>query len=211
MTDHSEVPTKKRKIAFASGWLLDERYKSWICQVDGDEHLFYCSECKQNFSCSSGHVQRHYESHLKPKTNNTYNNTEKKKSTYKQKFCHKWLEDIRFKSWLKEVPNDPYSCRCSFCNVTLSCGVSKLERHLQVVEHKRKSKDNDLLVINSSEVDLNSFSFVDMKRIFEIRFSALVAQQQVAFTIGNECLKFFQGLFNHSDLGSLQVSRNKCR
>ena len=67
----SNIPVMQRKTAFAPGWLLNDRYKSWISRVDGYDYSFHCSKCNKNLPCSSGHVKRHYESHLKAETNGT--------------------------------------------------------------------------------------------------------------------------------------------
>ena len=150
MGDDSGIPAKKRKVAFAPNWLEDERYKSWIQRVDGDVYSFHCSLCNKTLSCGSGHVKRHHDSHSVNKPC-----AKSEKGAFKQKFCMSWLEDRRFKSWLQKVPNDPYSCKCLFCGVTFSCGKSKLERYLDVEEHKTKSEKYALLLNNNSVCEVN--------------------------------------------------------
>ena len=51
--------TKKCKRSFSEAWLIDERYKSWICKVSFDSNMYYCNVCNKNYSCDSIHVSRH--------------------------------------------------------------------------------------------------------------------------------------------------------
>ena len=85
--------------------------------------------------------------------------------------------DLRFKSWLQEVLDDPYSCKCSFCGVTLTCGLSKLEPHLEIAEHQRKTKVFETQHANvlPELVRESIYSYKDQKHIFEIRYAALLA------------------------------------
>lgn len=36
-----------------------------------------------------------------------------------QKFRQEWKNDILFKSWIQEVPNDNVKARCKYCNIIM--------------------------------------------------------------------------------------------
>lgn len=59
----------------------------------------------------------------------------------KQKFSQTWLNDDRYKFWIREVPSDNTLFYCSICNKTFSCS-SHVSRHADSACHKSNIKEN---------------------------------------------------------------------
>lgn len=61
---------------------------------------------------------------------------EERSKTYRKLFNHAWLQDGKFKNWLKEDNMfDKTKCRCIACNVTLIFGKSELDKHAAGKKH----------------------------------------------------------------------------
>ena len=60
---------------------------------------------------------------------------------YKWKFQNAWLNDERFRAWIRKAENDPHAVLCSFYQKSFSVageGIKKLECHMKGEKHKRK-------------------------------------------------------------------------
>jgi len=172
-----------KRMKFSRDWLENDTYKSWIKEVPNDNTLYFCIVCNKTFFCSS-RISRHAESETHQ--NNSQNCLGKTKTIEKEfhrrEFNHLWLEDNQFKLWLKNIPNDPYNCFCSFCNSTFRCGLDALRRHSDTKRHISECQKRGLNVhLNTFDDEVSSLSFEDRKRIAEIKFAALIVEKIFLF------------------------------
>lgn len=51
----SEPPAKKlsRKTKFNNDWIKIDKFKNWLCKVDGDNYSAYCKICPKQFTIHS--------------------------------------------------------------------------------------------------------------------------------------------------------------
>ncbi|XP_018377619.1 PREDICTED: uncharacterized protein LOC108770486 [Trachymyrmex cornetzi] len=131
------------------------------------------------------------------------------KEPRERKFCHSWLENEQFKPWLQTIPNYPFNCFCSFCNLKLRCGFDKLMWHSDSKKHVSECQKRGF------SVDLNTHDeepvpFEDRKKITEIKFAALIAEENIPFKTAKSILSFFQDLGDDPEvLKSMRMNRNK--
>jgi len=104
------------------------------------------------------------------------------------------FEDKQFKLWLEKIPNNPYSCFCSFCNSTFRCGVDALRRHSITKRHISECQKKDLNVHLNTFDEVSPLSFENRKRIVEIKFVALIVEKNIPFQAAESILNFFQDL-----------------
>ena len=79
----------------------------------------------------------------------TYDKLTKK---LKRKFAEAWLNDDRYKSWIRKVSFDNSLYGCSICNKNFSCNSTHILRHADSAFHKNNLKENALL--NNDDVNL---------------------------------------------------------
>ena len=60
-----------------------------------------------------------------------------KKSSYGQRFRDKWLNDPRFKDWLRKTEGDSMKGYCKYCKCQFAAKLSDLERHWLTSKHKK--------------------------------------------------------------------------
>ncbi|KYN22626.1 hypothetical protein ALC57_04972, partial [Trachymyrmex cornetzi] len=196
---------------FSHDSLENKKCKSWIKKVPNDDSSYFCIPCNKTFSCSSG-VFKHAES--KAHRTNMVNNCSDdvniiEKEPRERKFCHSWLENEQFKPWLQTIPNDPFNCFRSFCNLKLRCGFDKLMRHSDSKKHVSECQKRGF------SVDLNTHDeepvpFEDRKKIARIKFAALIAEENIPFKTAESILSFFQDFGEDPEvLKSMRMNRNK--
>lgn len=216
---------KNPKRKFSEAWLSDDRYKHWIRQVLSDEFSFNCDICKRNFSCSS-QVSRHADSacHInKMKEIESCNNVNLHTSNRysKKTFRQQWLDNEDFKFWLREVPNNPHSFQCNICERSFVGGLSQIYRHAESYAnmHIKKCEKSDVEA-NKSNENLNTqpdesfLTFDDFKKSFEIRFSALIAENSLSYGTAEKILRLFREAGERTDfpklLKSVTIGSTKC-
>ena len=59
------------------------------------------------------------------------------KKTYIQKFPTEWLSDSAFKAWLVAPRPGSSDASCKFCQKTVSCSKTSLQRHSETSQHKK--------------------------------------------------------------------------
>lgn len=76
----------------------------------------------------------------------------------KRYFAEAWLNDDRYKSWIRKVPFDSSLYYCSVCNKNFSCTSTHISRHADSAYHKNNIKANTLLSDNdcNDDVDLST-------------------------------------------------------
>ncbi|XP_022160408.1 uncharacterized protein LOC111026609 [Myzus persicae] len=62
---------------------------------------------------------------------------EKSKNVRKQLFSDSWLEDDRFKGWLRAIPDQPSKASCIACNLIFGTKKSDIIRHSESQRHIR--------------------------------------------------------------------------
>jgi len=65
----------------------------------------------------------------------------------KRKFVEAWLNDDRYKSWIRQA-SDNTMYHCNICNKSFSCSASHVSRHADSACHKNNIKEN---IINDNE------------------------------------------------------------
>ncbi|KYN37919.1 hypothetical protein ALC56_07715 [Trachymyrmex septentrionalis] len=60
----------------------------------------------------------------------------------KRTFSVAWLSDVRYKSWIREVPSDNTLYYCTICDKSFSCGSTHISRHAESAHHKNNSNKN---------------------------------------------------------------------
>lgn len=214
---------KKSKRSFSEAWLSDEKCKSWIRKVSFDDSLFHCVICNKNYSYSSSHVLRHAnsESHKNniEKSQSLLNNDDEswnKKIPQKHRFQQQWLEIDLFKPWLREVSNDEYSFSCIVCNTSGSAGLTKIYRHSESKIHKINCEKNDIPINQYESEDVSmenesTLSFSDRTKSFEVRYAALIADNNISYQSAEKILSFFQEAGkDYNVLKNMKMSRTKC-
>ena len=68
--------------------------------------------------------------------------SDKAKNTRKRSFSESWLQDDRFKPWIRKVSSDESLFYCIICNKEMSCYSSHVARHANSASHKDKMKQN---------------------------------------------------------------------
>ncbi|EZA49840.1 hypothetical protein X777_11821 [Ooceraea biroi] len=63
-----------------------------------------------------------------------------KGSKSKRGFVQSWLNDDRFKDWLRQVPNDESQYHCTICNQDFSCNASRVSSHTESACHENSLK-----------------------------------------------------------------------
>lgn len=217
---------KKRKRSFSENWLTDDRYKSWIRKAPFDDSLFHCIICDKNFSCSSSHVSRHAESacHKKNKEMISLNNADKdssinipKRRKYKQQFKPYWLENDRLKPWLREVPDNINTFFCSFCDKSITGGLSQIYRHAKTKLHIEKQGNHKVEETSTSkeqfgmQVDRSLLLFENRRKKAEIQYAAFIAENNIPHEHAKMILNFFQNVGKDPHvIRSMRMSRTKC-
>lgn len=93
-----------------------------------------------------------------------------KRETPKQAFRQVWLEEPVFKSWLEEVPDDPYKGKCTICCKYISAIKSNLrqhagsQEHIMNVEYGRELTPKDEVTITDVAIDSSSDSVPAAKK-----------------------------------------------
>lgn len=136
----------------------------------------------------------------------------KKAKWRKQKFNRDWLQLEQFKGWLKEVPQNPYSCRCVAYDCQLTYGKSELQKHSKGKKHLQKVK------LSSSNTNMHSFFKPIVTRNedrqvqdFEIRLSAFFAEHNVALQIIDHFVPLLQEIIPDSKIiQKVALGRKKC-
>jgi len=60
----------------------------------------------------------------------------------KRKFVEAWLNDDRYKSWIRQVASDNTMYYCNICNKSFSCSAAHVSRHADSACHKNNIKEN---------------------------------------------------------------------
>ncbi|KYN23164.1 hypothetical protein ALC57_04426, partial [Trachymyrmex cornetzi] len=128
----------------------------------------------------------------------------------RRKFSHHWLENEKCKSWIKKVPNDDNSYFCIPCNKKFSCSSGVFKKR-----HSDSKKHVSVCQKRGFSVDLNTYDeepvpFKNRKKIAEIKFAALIAEENISFKTAESILSFFQDLGKDPEvLKSMMMNRNK--
>ncbi|KAL6266212.1 hypothetical protein P5V15_003072 [Pogonomyrmex californicus] len=112
----------------------------------------------------------------------------KSKTVYMKRFQYQWLDDNpSWRTWVQDVPGNPYKFFCKACETTLTCGVSEIRKHAQRENHvKSMEKLLKTLNIKSEEVSLDEKSInIDNPELTN-KISVIVANK----TKGSETTEF---------------------
>jgi len=60
----------------------------------------------------------------------------------KRKFVEAWLNDDRYKSWIRQAASDNTMYYYNICNKSFSCSASYVCRHADSACHKNNIKEN---------------------------------------------------------------------
>ena len=159
-----------------------------------DSSSIFCAICNLSFQATK---TQKIEKHLNSKFHLKNSNDDEDKQSRSGKFLLKWLEDVRFESWLQVVPNDEHKFRCTLCNFDGSCsgGISNILRHAEKEGHIQKCKEagsktlNDLSAENIYESET---SFHAQLKQREIEFVELGVSTNTPFRTLPKFLDFFQ-------------------
>lgn len=69
----------------------------------------------------------------------------------KRSFVDAWLNDERYKCWIRKVPSDETLYHCTVCNQDFSCNAAHVSRHVESACHRNNLKEN-LSTPNDDEV-----------------------------------------------------------
>lgn len=128
----------------------------------------------------------------------------------KQLFCEKWLQDLKFTSWLRPDQNSKASTKCISCNVTIASEMASLNRHLHSKKHSLSS--NSLSKIPSL---MESFfpKFTPLKQKIksaEIKQTAFIAEHNIPFLAMDHLSELIKSLDPESEvLKNIQLKRTK--
>lgn len=70
--------------------------------------------------------------------------------TSKRKFVKVWLDNERYKSWIREVPWDNTMYYCAIYNASFSCSALHVSRHTDFRCHKSNITEN-VMDINTEQ------------------------------------------------------------
>ena len=121
------------------------------------------------------------------------------KDNESRKFAQKWLQDIRFESWLKMVPNDERQFRCSVCSLNASCdgGVSNVLRHAEKSEHIQNCQKLGIKYLDQlqpEEIYESKISFKNRVKSAEADYVRLICETNTPFHSAPKFLHFFQNV-----------------
>ena len=189
-TGNNAGPAKKQRPLITS---LMKGYP-FLQEVHDDGKKVLCTICNQELLAVS--MQR-FQSHVESKTHQKNLNHNEGKDSKSKKFSLKWLQDVRFDSWLQAVPEDETKFRCTLCQVERSCacGVSNVVRHAEMPDHVKKCKENGLKTLDdlSAEVIYESGNSFNVRlKTREVEFVQLGCDTNTPYRTMPKFLKFFQ-------------------
>ena len=83
------------------------------------------------------------------------------KKTYIQKFRTEWLSDSAFKAWLVAPRPGRSDASCKFCQKTVSCSKTSLQRHSETSQHKKaalsSATQRSLTACIQNQVERNTY------------------------------------------------------
>ncbi|XP_033222384.1 uncharacterized protein LOC117176297 [Belonocnema kinseyi] len=212
MSDSDNLGSAKNQRRFVAAWLNDF---PCIEELPNDNTKFLCTICKQKYKVvNKQRLRAHVESKRHQKMqNNEFKRSEKEDAIHK--FLPKWLEDIRFKSWLQMVPKDENKFHCTLCNVDRMCtgGVGNLIRHADAPEHVKNSIESGIETLQdipAEDIHDSIQSFEDRKKTREIQFANLGRAANIPYSTMTKILTFFQEtdptILQHMTAGATKIS-----
>lgn len=139
------------------------------------------------------------------------------KRDVKKYFRKEWLQETKFKGWLKEVCGDNTKAKCIACGVTLNCGKSELIKHNNGKNHAKKVRSlnnqsclSSFLDSQKTEREKNRIHEERVKNA-EIKLSLFFAEHNVAVHVVDHLVPLLQEIFlDSSTLKDVQLHRTKC-
>lgn len=115
----------------------------------------------------------------------------KKRRKYIQAFQNEWLQDKKFKSWLKSPSKESAKPMCIFCSSTVPCTKSGLERHSKSEMHQKNARSvNSQLPANivvQSSIKNSNYSLVT-----ESRICAFIVEHNLPFSVSQPLLQLIK-------------------
>lgn len=126
-------------------------------------------------------------------------------------FNLKWLEEEKFKFWLKAVPENKAKCLCKVCNKVLACGKSELIKHSEGVKHiKNMSAIKSTPTLSSMMTGSKVKQKNDVK-VAEIKLGVFFMEHNVATHIVDHLVPLLKNIFPDSKIcNEVQLCRTKC-
>ena len=212
MSASDNAGSGKEQRRFVAAWMNDFPF---IQEVTQDKRKCLCTIWNKEFIVVNKKIlKNHIDSQRHQKMQRNELQCREKKET-SHIFLEKWLEDIRFKSWLQKVPTDIYKFCWTLCNVERSCasGVSNLIRHAETPEHAGKCIENGIESIDDipPEIIYDSIdSFENRKKVREIEFAKLGCAGNIPYRTMPKIFKLFQDtdstVLKHMTAGARKMS-----
>lgn len=129
-----------------------------------------------------------------------------------KRFQHHWFDDNpSWKTWVKEIPDNPHKFFCLACQVTLVCGLSEIRKHSKSTYHfenmKKLNPENYYSglpstsaeeinpgQLESPHVPEENFNFNERVQIAEIRLATFFVEKNLPFSISSELLALMKDI-----------------
>ncbi|XP_014473779.1 PREDICTED: uncharacterized protein LOC106743939 [Dinoponera quadriceps] len=157
----------------------------------------------------------------------------KSRTARAKRFQYKWFDgNPAWKTWVKEVPNEPTKYFCKACKTTLTCGLTEIKKHSGAEIHLRNMMTAQNLDCNISDSKITDstfsagtnseqaemaqpgseedFNFEDRVKMAEIRLSVFFVEKNVPFAISSDLLLLMKDIGKEPGiLKSMYLGRTK--
>jgi hypothetical protein len=135
--------------------------------------------------------------------------TSKRPKLKTKTFNSKWLDEPKFKNWLKSTSNK-LKCMCKVCNKEIVAGKSELLKHAEGKKHIKNMSATQKTSSVTSYFKDNTKHENQVKEA-EIKLSLFFAEHNVATHVVDHLIPLVKSAFPDSKISqSMQLGRTKC-
>eukprot|EP00794_Sanderia_malayensis_P011694 gene11694-12910_t len=113
------------------------------------------------------------------------------KRTYTQKFRTEWLSDSAFKAWLVAPRPGSRDASCKFCQKTVSCSKTSLQRHSETSQHMKaassSTKQRSLAACIQNQVERNTY-----KETTAVQVASFISENNLPVTLSETLLNLIK-------------------
>ncbi|KAE9543133.1 hypothetical protein AGLY_003044 [Aphis glycines] len=136
---------------------------------------------------------------------------EKSKNVRKQLFTDSWLEDDRFKGWLRAIPDQPSKANCIVCNLIFGTKKSDIIRHSESQRHIRSVSSLKNVTKLNFKPDSEVVKMQTQVQKTELMLAHYVACHNLSFRSIDHLSQLPRLMMNDSKIAQqISIKRTKC-